>query len=282
MNFDDYLKRRVTRLESALKRWLPEVTREPKTLHKAMHYSVFNGGKRVRPLLVYTAGEACRAPLSLLDAPAAAIEFMHTYSLIHDDLPAMDDDDLRRGKPSCHIAFDESTAILTGDALQSLAFEVIACDDAPGINDHARLEMIKILSQSCGALGMVGGQALDLTFATATPNTANIEKIHRLKTGALIKASLCLGALAAPELDPMHYYALKNFADKIGLAFQIQDDIFDEGNIDEPSYSNIVGINKALDKVKQLHTEALHAIETLDDCAKPLRALTEYLLNRKA
>lgn len=210
----------------------------PARLAAAMRYACLGGGKRFRAMLVYAAGELAGAEAAALDAPAAAVEMLHAYSLIHDDLPAMDDDDLRRGRPACHIAFGEAAAILAGDALQSLAFEVLGGDRALGASAARRLRMVGVLAAAAGARGMAGGQALDMqatvtdTVDTAVTNTvsdtaANLARIHRLKTGALIRASAQLGALAAAESGDELIARLDEYAADLGLAFQIADDILD-------------------------------------------------------
>jgi geranylgeranyl pyrophosphate synthase len=212
----------------------------------------------VRPVLVYATGEALGAPLELLDSAAAAVELIHVYSLVHDDLPAMDDDDLRRGRPTCHRAFDEATAILTGDALQARAFEVLA--QAPAaISANSRIDMLRVLADAIGTRGMAGGQAIDLAAVKQTLSEAALERMHRQKTGALIQASVMLGALSAGLSDVPERAALAQFGAEIGLAFQIQDDILDvEGNtttlgkragadagLAKPTYPSVLGLEAA-------------------------------------
>ena len=213
------------RSEAVLAACLPPTNASPHRLHAAMHHAVLDGGKRMRPLLVYATGTAFGADETLLDAPAAAVELIHAYSLVHDDLPAMDDDDLRRGKPTVHVAFDEATAILAGDALQSLAFEQLA--DAPGPAER-RVAMLRELAVAAGARGMCGGQALDIdaTGQAASIDVVALQRLHALKTGALLRASVRLGALAA-GVDADTQAALDRFADALGLAFQIRDDLLD-------------------------------------------------------
>ncbi len=196
-------------------------------LLEAMRYSTLAGGKRVRPVLVYATGEALGAPLEVLDAAAAAVELIHVYSLVHDDLPAMDNDDLRRGRPTCHRAFDEATAILVGDALQARAFEVLAHAPASDSPPNARLEMLRVLADAIGTRGMAGGQAIDLEAVKQLLGEAALERMHRQKTGALIQASVLLGAISAGSQDVPERAALAEFGAEIGLAFQIQDDILD-------------------------------------------------------
>ncbi len=213
------------RVEATLQRALPPATESPQRLHAAMRHAALDGGKRMRPLLVYATGTAFGADAASLDSPAAAVELIHAYSLVHDDLPAMDDDSLRRGKPTVHVAFDEATAILAGDALQSLAFELLAEAPLPG---DKRVAMLRELAVAAGARGMCGGQALDID---ATGNGASIsvealQRLHALKTGALLRASIRLGALAA-GVDPATMQRLDQFADALGLAFQVRDDLLD-------------------------------------------------------
>ncbi|NBX58341.1 MAG: geranyl transferase, partial [Gammaproteobacteria bacterium] len=216
------------RIERVLERALPLTDAGSTRLVEAMRYSALGGGKRLRPTLVYTAGVALGAPLDALDDPAAAVELIHVYSLIHDDLPAMDDDDLRRGRPSCHKAFDEATAILAGDALQAVAFERLAgsADLSP---DEAvrRLAMVRLLAAGIGTAGMAGGQAIDLESVGRKLDVAALQRMHRLKTGALIETAVLLGAAAAGVLSGPKWQALQEFGAAIGLAFQIQDDILD-------------------------------------------------------
>ena len=213
----------LQRVEARLEATLPPDTCEPARLHAAMRYAVLGGGKRLRPLLVYAAGAATGADESLLDAPAAALELIHAFSLVHDDLPAMDDDDLRRGQPTVHVAFDEATAILAGDALQSLAFESLALADA---DPALRVAWLATLAQATGAAGMCGGQALDMEATARRLTPAALENVHALKTGALIRACVRMGALAGGAA-PAVLAALDDYAAALGLAFQIRDDLLD-------------------------------------------------------
>jgi geranylgeranyl pyrophosphate synthase len=246
------------RIEAVLARALEIDGGATERLLEAMRYSTLAGGKRVRPVLVYATGEALGAPLELLDSAAAAVELIHVYSLVHDDLPAMDDDDLRRGRPTCHRAFDEATAILTGDALQARAFEVLA--QAPTtIPANSRIDMLRVLADAIGTRGMAGGQAIDLESVQQTLDEPALERMHRQKTGALIQASVMLGALSAGLSDAPERAALAEFGAEIGLAFQIQDDILDvEGNtttlgkragadagLAKPTYPSVLGLEAA-------------------------------------
>ncbi len=282
------------RVEAALMRWLPRPDAPPELLHNAMRYSVLNGGKRIRPILVYAAGRALALKPGQLDAPACAVELIHSYSLVHDDLPAMDDDDLRRGQPTCHKAFDEATAILAGDALQTLAFQVLARDQAMAIGAEQRLRMIEQLAQASGSRGMAGGQALDLAAVGQELDLARLEHMHIHKTGALIRASVRLGTLFAPDLDTGLIRQLDRYAKCIGLAFQIRDDILDvsgETKVlgktrgkdqaqDKPTYPSLLGLSGAQDKAESLYQEALQNLESLDDRANPLRWIAAYIVGR--
>ena len=218
---------RTARLDVAMERALPASTTSPQRLHEAMRYAVLGQGKRIRPQLVYAVGVACGANESVLDAPAVAVEFVHAYSLVHDDLPAMDDDALRRGRATVHIAYDEATAILVGDALQALAFEILIAAEADAA---LRVALIATLANASGTFGMCGGQALDLAATGSVQSLIELERMHALKTGALIRASVRMGALCG-NADETLLQHLDNYAGALGLAFQIRDDILDvEGN----------------------------------------------------
>jgi geranylgeranyl diphosphate synthase type II len=265
-------------------------------LYQAMRYSVVNGGKRVRPLLVYAACESLGGDAARADGAACAVELIHAYSLVHDDLPAMDDDDLRRGQPTTHIAFDEATAILAGDGLQALAFEVLA---DPMRNPHdaeTRLAMIASLGHAAGPAGMVGGQAIDLGSVGLKLDQAALETMHRHKTGALIEASVRLGALASGQADPASLAALRIYARAIGLAFQVQDDILDvesdtatlgktqgkDQAHDKPTYPALLGLDNAKAYALELRDQALRATANLGDAAEPLRTLARYIVERRS
>jgi farnesyl diphosphate synthase len=261
------------RIEAVLERALPPADASPRRLHAAMRHAALDGGKRMRPLLVYAAGTAFGASETVLDAPAAAVELIHAYSLVHDDLPAMDDDSLRRGKPTVHIAFDEATAILAGDALQSLAFELLA--DAPAANAHAtdaqRVAMLRELAVAAGSAGMCGGQALDIdaTGNAASMALAELQRLHALKTGALLRASVRLGAIAA-GVDAGTLARLDRFADALGLGFQIRDDLLDvEG--DSAALGKTAGKDAAQDKA------TFPALIGLDASRRRLDALAEVM-----
>ena len=282
------------RADSALARLLPPADQSPAELHRAMRYAVLGGGKRLRPVLVYATGTALGAPVDALDAAAAAVEIIHAYSLVHDDLPAMDDDDLRRGRPTCHKAFDEATAILTGDALQSLAFQIIASDPTLRADPGARLRLIELLGEASGTFGMAGGQAIDLAAQGKQLSIAEIEEMHARKTGALIRASVLMPASCVPGLEGRRYEALAQFVDPIGLAFQIQDDLLDVlGDVStlgkavgadseraKPTHPALLGVPASQERVRRLHAQALAALEPFGERAAPLRALAAWLLAR--
>ena len=259
-----------------------------------MRYSVLDGGKRVRPMLVYSSGQAVGATRAQLDAPACAVELIHTYSLIHDDLPAMDDDNLRRGKPTCHRAYDEATAILAGDALQALAYHVLAHDDPENHSPQARMDMIKTLALAAGSRGMVGGQAIDLAATGQQLNIAELEDMHIHKTGALIRASVMLGALCGNDTNASQLDKLDHYAKCIGLAFQIQDDILDiEGDTkqlgkqagmdqqhEKPTYPSLMGLAAARQRAAELHNEAMESLAGFSEEADPLRWISSYIIER--
>jgi len=263
-------------------------------LREAMRYSVLGAGKRLRPTLVYLTGQSLGAPLTALDAPAAAVELIHVYSLVHDDLPAMDDDDLRRGRPTCHRAYDEATAILVGDALQALAFAVLANEPLDGSTAPLRLEMIRVLARATGNGGMAGGQAVDLAAVGQTLTVTAIENMHRRKTGALIQASVLLGALASGVTGGSELAALELFGAEVGLAFQIQDDILDvEGDPAllgkstgadaahrKPTYPSTVGLGAARARARQLRDTAIAALEPLGERARALAELANLVVER--
>ena len=258
-------------------------------LDAAMRHGVLVGGKRLRPVLVYAAGRALGAEQSVLDAPAMAIELVHAYSLVHDDLPAMDDDDLRRGQPTVHRAYDEATAILAGDALQALAFEVLAR------NSHSRLPaMIRTLAEAAGRDGMVAGQALDLAAVGGHPDAEALAAMHGHKTGALIRAAVRLGGLVAVAEDDPRLAALDDYARAIGLAFQIHDDVLDvtgdtatlgkvsgaDAARDKPTYPALLGLEGARTRAAELVERAVTALAPLGDGAAPLTALARYMIER--
>jgi len=282
------------RVLAALASRLPVPDTGPQQLHRAMRYASLDGGKRLRAMLVYASGEVMGAGLDELDVPACAVELIHAYSLIHDDLPAMDDDDLRRGKPACHIAFDEATAILAGDALQALAFELLAGDPAMTATAEQRCEMIRVLAQASGTAGLVGGQALDLSATGRRIDLAELEAIHLRKTGALIRAAVRLGVLAARDQDMVARDALDQYSVKLGLAFQVIDDILDDSGQtatlgkpagsdrarDKPTYATLLGPAQAREFADRLYNQALASLRPLGDNARILQELARLLVDR--
>jgi farnesyl diphosphate synthase len=280
----------IERADRALAAALPADDVPPTDLHRAMRYAVLGGGKRLRPLLVYAAGHALGRDDAALDVPACAVELIHAYSLVHDDLPAMDDDAMRRGRPTCHVVFGEAMAILAGDALQALAFELLA--QAP-VEPAIGMAMQRALGRACGAEGMAGGQALDLAAVGRVLTLAELEYMHACKTGALIRASVQLGAMAAgADVDTLD--ALDRYAHAVGLAFQVRDDILDvEGEsavigktagkdaaADKPTFPSILGLDASRARLAELTAEALAALGPLDAPHSPLRELALYAAHR--
>jgi farnesyl diphosphate synthase len=290
MPVDPAAARWLQRVEARLERVLPPAGDAPQRLHAAMRHAVLGGGKRLRPLLVYAAGVATGADESLCDAPAAAVELVHAYSLVHDDLPAMDDDDLRRGRPTVHVAFDEATAILAGDALQALAFGVLAEADADAA---VRVAWLQSLAQAAGARGMCGGQALDMDATGRTLALADLETLHALKTGALIRAAVRMGGLAGGA-DATTLARLDDYAGALGLAFQIRDDILDvEGDSaqlgktagkdqaqEKSTYPALVGMARSKALLAELSEKTKAALGPLGDEAGALRRLAEFAVAR--
>jgi geranylgeranyl pyrophosphate synthase len=282
------------RLEGTLDRILPPERLAPERLHAAMRYAALGEGKRIRPLLVYATGSAIGVAPEILDAPAAAVELIHAYSLVHDDLPAMDDDDLRRGRPTTHRAFDEATAILAGDALQVLAFDLLANDPMPGIGDRARVEMIRLLARGSGTLGMAGGQALDLAATGRRLEPRQIEDMHALKTGALIRASVLMACAAHPALPAGRREALDRYGQAIGLCFQIVDDLLDvlgdpavTGKVagadalrGKPTYPAIAGVAAARARAGELAGAGIGALSEFGAEASHLRDFAADLVER--
>ena len=279
----------------ALDHRLPAAELHPADLHQAMRYAVLGGGKRIRPTLVYAAGVAVGALPEALDGPACAVELIHAYSLIHDDLPAMDNDDLRHGQPTCHKAFGEALAILAGDALQALAFQVLSQDAAMIADPAIRLRMAGILAQAAGSRGMAGGQAIDLAAVGRDDlSLAELENMHIHKTGALIRASVLLGALSQPAVEPVVLERLDRYAKCIGLAFQIRDDILDvigdtatlgkaqgaDRALGKPTYPALLGLDGARIHARALYDEALVSLEPLGAEAEPLRWIAGYIIDR--
>ena len=290
----EYLVSAQNRVERALDTRLPAENILPKKLHQAMRYTVLEGGKRMRPMLTYATGKALGLSDDILDGPACAVELIHVYSLIHDDLPAMDDDDLRRGKATCHIAYDEATAILTGDALQALAFEILANDSTIKVDAASRLKMITTLTKASGSQGMVGGQAIDLESVGTQLTLPELENMHIHKTGALIRASVNMASLAKPDIDPAIAKKLDHYAKCIGLSFQVKDDILDEESDtatlgktqgkdqenDKPTYPALLGLAGAKQKAQELHEQAIESLSGFGSEADLLRDLSLYIIQR--
>ncbi|MBK1734310.1 geranyl transferase [Halorhodospira abdelmalekii] len=319
---DEALPGLQERAERALESALAPADAHPARLHEAMRYAVLGGGKRMRPVLVYATGAALHYTGTALDAPACAVEMIHAYSLVHDDLPAMDDDDWRRGQPTCHRAYDEPTAILVGDGLQALAFEVLTRDlldhrttaapspqsaqspqapaadlAAAGHSAEARLAMVGTLARAVGSRGMVGGQAIDLGAVGRQLDIAELEDMHIHKTGALIRASVQLGVLAAGfDLETPQARALDRYAKCVGLAFQIHDDVLDvSGDLgslgkssgadaarDKPTYPSLLGLRESRELAERLAGDAIAALGKLDRGADILRGLAAYCIQRQA
>ncbi len=293
ISFQDWAGRLQSRMETVLGRVLPSADIVPTRLHDAMRYAVLGGGKRVRPLLVFAAGELAGAHPERLEIAAAAVELIHVYSLVHDDLPCMDDDVLRRGKPTVHVEFDEATALLVGDSLQSLAFQLLAqyplADDA-----HRQLEMVALLAVAAGSRGMAGGQAIDLAAVGQTLSLPELELMHIHKTGALIRASVMLGALCG-DLSESDTARLDHFAKCVGLAFQVVDDVLDaeastatlgktagkDAEQNKPTYVSLLGAAGARRLAEELRVDALDALAAFGKGAARLRALADFIVLRK-
>ena len=293
--FDAQLESWRLRMEQALAKRLPSAEAVPSRLHEAMRYSVLGGGKRVRPALLFAAARALGLSEDGVEAAACAIELTHVYSLVHDDLPAMDDDDMRRGRPTCHRAFDEATALLVGNALQPLAFQLLADDPALPAAPAIRLRLIGMLAQAIGTFGMAGGQAIDLAVQGKRLDIGQVEDLHARKTGALIRASVLMAAECAPDLEPGLYSALERFAAAVGLAFQIQDDLLDvtgdattlgkatgaDSEREKPTHPAIIGIAASQQRMRLLHDQAINALAPFGERAADLRSLANWLLSRQ-
>lgn len=281
-------------IEAALERLLPTADTMPARLHEAMRYAVLGSGKRIRPRLVYATGQALGLGHARLNSAAAAVEFIHAYSLIHDDLPAMDDDALRRGRPTVHIAFDEATAVLAGDALQTLAFDVIVTDANLQGQPQIRVALIATLAQACGSRGMIGGQMLDMASEGRDIGIDELERVHTAKTGALLRASVMMAAGHVTDLAIEQRDALDLFARRIGLAFQVHDDVLDVTSDtatlgktqgadiahDKATYPALLGVDAARDYANRLYAEALDALTPFGERAEPLRALAAEIVQR--
>jgi len=293
--FQPRLESYQKRVNTALDKYLPANDPPEHNLAEAIRYSVIGGGKRIRPAMVYAAGEAMGVSTDLMDIPACAVEMIHAYSLIHDDLPAMDNDDLRRGRPTCHKAFDEATAMLAGDALQALAYEILAKDDHKELTPEHRIQMLSLLTEASGAHGMAGGQAVDLASVGKQLTLEQLELMHQLKTGALIRASILLGGMCKQNITKQEIDILSNYAMCIGLSFQIQDDILDvisdtetlgkpQGSDEaqkKPTFPAIIGLEKSQELALKQHELALKHLESLDEKADSLRQLSAYIVERR-
>ena len=294
-NFQDWAKSNQSRIENSLDNFLPTAKTSPERLHNAMRFSVMGGGKRIRPLLAFAAGEISEANEERVAIVAVAVELIHAYSLVHDDLPCMDDDVLRRGKPTCHIKYNEATALLVGDSLQSLAFQLLSKNclaDTPLI----QLDMINNLAQAAGSCGMAGGQAFDLDSVGKELNLQELEFMHVHKTGALIRSAVMMGACCGKNMSALQLKNLDNFAKYIGLAFQVVDDVLDteattatlgktagkDADNNKPTYVSILGVKKARELAEKLRQNAYHELETFGETAIRLRQLTDYIIQRKS
>lgn len=292
-SFADWMRGVQAQLEAALARNLPPGEAIPGRLHQAMRYASLDGGKRVRPLLVFAAGDLTDAARERLELAASAVELIHSYSLVHDDLPCMDDDVLRRGRPTCHVEYDEATALLVGDSLQSLAFELLARED---LGDGARqLEMVRLLARASGSCGMAGGQSIDLESVGKTLNQPELELMHALKTGALIRAAVILGALCGKPLSTTEREALDRFAKRAGLLFQVVDDILDctastatlgktagkDAAAEKPTYVSLLGLERARELAADLRAQALQALNLFGERSQRLVELTDFITRRK-
>lgn len=291
--FTDWMREVQTHIEATLSRRLPPAEAIPARLHQAMRYACLGAGKRVRPLLAFAAGELTGAPAQRLEIAASAVELIHAYSLVHDDLPCMDDDVLRRGRPTCHVEYDEATALLVGDSLQTLAFELLASNDlgAP----QRQLEMVRLLAHASGSCGMAGGQAIDLDAVGQPLNQPELELMHALKTGALIRAAVLLGAWCGETLSGEASASLDRYAKRAGLLFQVVDDILDctastatlgktagkDAAAEKPTYVSLLGLAPARALAEDLRTQALDALAVFGERAQRLIALTDFITHRK-
>ena len=291
-SFKDRIAGYTARINDRLETALPSADTSPARLHDAMRYAVLNGGKRVRPLLVYAVGECLHVDEALLDAPAVAIELIHAFSLVHDDLPAMDDDDLRRGKPTVHRQYDEATAILAADALQPLAFSVLA--NVEGAPTDAATRLVRLVSNACGSTGMTGGQSIDLAAEGSVLSADELEHMYALKTGALIHAAIVAPGLLCDALDIDISAALDRFGRAIGIAFQIKDDILDiegetavigkpagsDASLNKATYPALFGIDASRRRCDEFLARALQSLQPLGRSAAPLEWLARYIVER--
>lgn len=293
-DFQTWISAHQQRFEDVLRKLLPSADVAPQRLHAAMRYSVLDGGKRVRPLLAFAAGELAGADITRVNYAAAAVELIHAYSLVHDDMPCMDDDVLRRGKPTCHVEYDEATALLVGDALQSLAFQMLS--DTTLTADPARqLKMVKLLAVASGSRGMAGGQAFDLASVGKQLNVSELEFMHIHKTGALIRAAILLGAYCGDALSDAQLDKLDHYGKCVGLAFQVVDDVLDaeadtatlgktagkDADNDKPTYVTLLGAAPAKKMAAELHSDAVQSLSEFGDKAQRLRELADFIVMRK-
>ncbi len=294
VDFDAWMQDTQAQSERALAALLPNADTVPHKLHEAMRYTVLGGGKRIRPLLAYASGALFTADPQTLARAAAAVEMIHAYSLVHDDMPCMDDDALRRGKPTVHIAYDEATALLVGDALQAQAFEVLAA--SPSMPPERLVAMLKLLAQAAGSAGMCGGQAIDLDSVGISLTLEQLERMHQLKTGALLRAAVLLGAMCGKQLEAHEQAALDTYANAIGLAFQVVDDVLDatadsatlgktagkDAAANKPTYVSILGLEPSRALAQQLRDTAHAALAPFGEQARRLRELADLIVQRKA
>jgi farnesyl diphosphate synthase len=291
--FQEWMTSTLSQFENSLEVLLPSISVTPKHLHEAMRYAALDGGKRVRPLLVFAAGCLFDAPTELLSRAAAALEMIHAYSLVHDDMPCMDDDALRRGKPTVHIKYDEATALLVGDALQAQAFIVLSEGESSA---ERRLPMLHTLAKAAGSTGMCGGQAIDLASVGLALSLPELEQMHQLKTGALLSASVLLGAMSGKILTQEETNALTNYASAIGLAFQVVDDVLDatadsatlgktagkDAAANKPTYVSLLGLDASKLLAEKLRNNAHEALLPFGEKAQHLRNLADLIVQRKA
>ena len=285
-------KRVAAQTEIILQQKLPKISQEPAVLHEAMRYSALDGGKRLRPLLVWAASQLGDSVQAACEAAMAAVECIHVYSLVHDDMPEMDNDQLRRGKPTCHVQYGDAVALLTGDALQTLAFDILSA--ATELPAERQLKMVQVLAKASGSLGMAGGQAIDLANVGKDMKQPALEQMHGLKTGALIRAAVQLGGLSCPQITADQLARLDAYAAKLGLAFQVIDDVLDceadtatlgktagkDADNNKPTYVKLMGLQAARKYAEQLVREAVAELAVFDERAQYLRQLAEYVVAR--
>ncbi|MEW6761648.1 MAG: polyprenyl synthetase family protein [Pseudomonadota bacterium] len=293
-DFNTWMQGVQLEVERALENFLPAASAVPAKLHEAMRYTALGGGKRVRPLLAYASGDLFGGDAQALARVASAVEMIHVYSLVHDDMPCMDDDDLRRGKPTVHVAYDEATALLVGDALQAQAFQTLA--DIDTVPPARLVQMLRLLAEAAGSAGMCGGQAIDLDSVGLSLTRDELERMHQLKTGAMLRVSVILGALAGRDLTSTELEALTAYSKAIGLAFQVVDDVLDatadsatlgktagkDAADNKPTYVSILGLDQSKELAEQLRREAHEALAPFGEQAQRLRELADLIVQRKA